>query len=179
MKNIICKIEGCHELVFAKELCNRHYTHFRKYGNYKLPPKRMKGNGKCSLKDCNNPYFGKGYCSKHYARLKRNGDPVKLIREYHGMTGTSEHNTWRRMIARCIYPSLERYPRYGGRGIKVCDRWLDSFTAFYRDMGKKPFHNAQIDRIDNDGNYEPGNCRWVTRSENCLNRSTSKKNKII
>ena len=175
----ICKIDGCNEKLFAIGLCHRHYKHFRKYGNYNLPPKKMKNTGGCSIKGCNKPYFGKGYCSMHYARLARNGNPNKTINEFHGMTGTVEYNTWRMMIARCKYPCVERYPRYGGRGIKVCERWLTSFSAFYKDMGPKPFPEAQIDRIDNDGNYCPENCRWVTPSENCLNRSTSKKNKII
>lgn len=172
-----CKIDGCNDPLFATGLCSRHYRHHRKHNNYDLPPKKMKNTGNCLVEGCNNKSYAKGYCNKHYARYKRHGDAYIITKEFHGMTGTDEHNIWRRMIARCTYPSVERYPRYGGRGIKVCDRWLNSFKAFFDDMGKKPFKNAQIDRIDNDGNYEPSNCRWVTPSENCKNRSTSIKNR--
>lgn len=74
------------------------------------------------------------------------------------------------MMHRCYREYNKSYSQYGGRGIKVCDRWKYNFLYFLEDMGKRPFPNAQIDRIDNDGNYEPDNCRWVTPSENLRNR---------
>jgi hypothetical protein len=73
------------------------------------------------------------------------------------------------MHRRCANPNVAAYPYYGGRGIKVCDEWRD-FDQFVLDMGLPPDPAMQIDRINNDGNYEPGNCRWATRSENCYNR---------
>ena len=73
------------------------------------------------------------------------------------------------MIARCKYPSVPSYPRYGGRGITVCDRWL-SFKNFLADMGERP-EGKTIDRIDIDGDYEPRNCRWATYSEQQRHRS--------
>lgn len=83
---------------------------------------------------------------------------------------TREYKTWSNMIARCENPKVERYPLYGGRGIKVCAQWRDSFEAFLTDMGRKPSPDYSIDRIDVDGNYEPGNCRWATNSEQQQNK---------
>lgn len=75
------------------------------------------------------------------------------------------------MVRRCTDPTRENWKWYGGRGIKVCDAWL-SFDAFYKDMG--PAHGLTIDRYpDNDGNYEPGNCRWATMKEQAANRRTA------
>src|SRR3990167_2832457 len=84
---------------------------------------------------------------------------------------TPEYVAFRHMIGRCYYPKVERYPHYGGRGIKVCDRWLDKesgFSNFLADVGLKPSSKHSLDRYpDTNGNYEPGNVRWATpiRSE--------------
>jgi hypothetical protein len=77
---------------------------------------------------------------------------------------------WQAMIQRCINPKNKRYRHYGGRGIKVCDRWLNSYAVFAADVGPRPSPTHSIDRINNDGNYEPGNVRWATPSEQSKNR---------
>ena len=92
----------------------------------------------------------------------------------HGMHKELIYGVWQAMIQRCSNPKASFYNRYGGRGIKVCERWM-KFENFLSDMGERP-EGMDIDRINNDGDYSPENCRWVSHKENCNNRS-NKKNK--
>jgi hypothetical protein len=73
------------------------------------------------------------------------------------------------MITRCLNPHNHAFKNYGGRGISICSEWLD-FERFLADMGRRPGTNLSIDRINNDGNYEPGNCRWATRKQQANNK---------
>lgn len=83
---------------------------------------------------------------------------------------SSIYSTWSGIIDRCTNPNNRAFKNYGGRGIGICDRWRFSFEAFLQDMGEKPSQAHSIDRIDNDGNYEPGNCRWATRDQQNTNK---------
>ena len=86
----------------------------------------------------------------------------------HGMYGTREYRSWQSMKQRCFNENAISYPHYGARGITVCDRWLD-FINFYEDMGPRP-EGMSLHRIDNNGDYEPGNVRWATSSEQRANQ---------
>lgn len=85
---------------------------------------------------------------------------------------TPAYVSWAAMRQRCYDPARANYKYYGGRGIIVCDRWRNDFSAFLADMGPRPSSKHSIDRIDPNGNYEPGNCRWATQSEQCRNQRT-------
>lgn len=88
----------------------------------------------------------------------------------HGMRNTQEYNTWVHMIQRCTNPNNKDYANYGGRGIEVCDLWRNSFEAFYMSIGPKPTDEHTIERINTNGNYEPGNVKWATRAEQTVNQ---------
>lgn len=88
----------------------------------------------------------------------------------HGMSHRPIYQTWLDMKKRCTNPKSNEYHNYGGRGIKISEKWINSFQNFFDDVGDIPFPNAQIDRIDNDGNYELGNIRWSTVEENQRNK---------
>lgn len=94
----------------------------------------------------------------------------------HAKGGKSpEYRAWHAMRQRCYHPSQPHYSRYGGRGIVVCERW-QVFANFLADMGLRPSPRHSLDRINNSGNYEPGNCRWATLVEQCRNRRRRRDN---
>ena len=92
----------------------------------------------------------------------------------HGMSRTSEHAIWAAIIDRCTNPKSTGWNSYGGRGIKMCEEWQKSFLDFYRHVGPRPSVNHSIDRINNQGNYEPGNVRWSTAKEQCRNKRSNR-----
>lgn len=91
----------------------------------------------------------------------------------HRMSGSKEYNIWEAMRRRCNSTASKAFKDYGGRGISVCPEW-NRFEQFYADMGSRPSPSDQIDRIDNNGNYEPGNCRWVSCTVNARNKRSNR-----
>lgn len=105
-----------------------------------------------------------------YEKYKR--DYTQLPRRFHSFIWINHPLwiTWHNMKSRCYDKNRPNYENYGGRGIKVCDNWVFDFEEFLKDMGDRPSDKHSIDRIDNNGNYEPSNCKWSTRVEQNSNK---------
>jgi hypothetical protein len=99
----------------------------------------------------------------------KKGEYIAAKHFRHGMSGTKIYGTWQGMVKRCTDPTHISYPRYGGRGVDVCSRWMD-FNEFYKDMGDPPSSQHSIDRIENDKGYFFDNCKWATPKEQSNNR---------
>ena len=192
----ICSVHGCGKQVRARSFCCGHWSRWRKYGDPTHPAlnrpiavgerfgrliavedtgeRKQRQSvwlcvcdcGRESVVQSGNLRSGNTMScgclqAEARARAKKHGEAR------HGRH-SAEYTTWWSMLARCKYPSTHAYPWYGGKGIKVCGRWLgdDGFENFLRDMGRRPGDGWSIDRIDPSADYEPSNCRWITMAEN-------------
>lgn len=146
---------------------------------YKSGSKKGKSYGERWLYEC-------GYCGNTFEayiyHVKRG--KIKSCKCYqnsvrkknattHGMSRTPEYRSWESMLARCYNKNQKGYERWGGRGIKVCQRWRESFENFYEDMGPKPTKKHTIERINNDKDYTKTNCKWATYEEQANNKSNT------
>lgn len=130
----------------------------------------------CSVPGCDKRHEARGFCKTHYARLRRGGLPHDVRPTLrHSISGTKEYRAWIHIRGRCLNPGDKSYPSYGGRGITISELWVDNFERFFGDLGPAPSPKHSVDRIDNNGNYEPGNCRWATRSQ----QQRNKRNNLI
>lgn len=125
---------------------------------------------KCKCNNCGNEKImigtevKNGYSKSCGCLTKQN------LKRKHGMTGTPIYKKWKNIKRRCFNPSASNYKWYGERGITMCEEWKNDFSKFYEDVGDVPFEGAELDRIDNNGNYEPNNVRWVNHRTNSNNR---------
>lgn len=125
---------------------------------------------KCSVESCGSKAIARGLCHRCYERERSHGR-VKQYPSVLNMHGLSNHyleRTYRSMRLRCENPNHNSYRYYGGRGIKVCERWKN-LANFIADMGDRP-PGTTLDRIDVNGDYEPSNCRWATPKQQTANR---------
>jgi hypothetical protein len=131
----------------------------------------------CSIKECSNKHYARGWCEKHYGRWRMHKDPLYISREYHGLSKHILYKIWIDIKKRCYNRNSKNYEYYYERGILVCSEWKNSAKTFIDWALKNSWQKGlTIDRINNDGNYEPDNCRFVTRKENVHNQRLLQKN---
>lgn len=143
--------------------------------------------GECKVDECHNDAKHLGFCTMHYARFHRYGSPFIIKKSSNGRDASKHplYNSWRAMADRCLCESNKHFKDYGGRGIKICDRWRPpyGFWNFVDDMGDKPSYAKtpsgrdvySLDRIDVNGDYCPENCRWADQSQQMNNTRANKK----
>lgn len=143
---------------FGKIVVMRRVKHPKKWGFFEC---------RC---DCGHTITVPGY------RIGRVTTSCGCAKFKHGLIHSAEYRAWTRMKQRCYDINLAAWPRYGGRGIKVCEEWRGDFAQFYKDVGQRPSPHHSLDRWpDNDGDYKPGNVRWATRVEQGNNQRTNRR----
>lgn len=129
---------------------------------------------KCLVENCERTIRANGYCERHYKNYKRTGNPLGATKRLTRGVATRHplYRMWAGMRQRCMNPTSRSYSDYGGRGIKICERW-DEFWDFVDDMGPRPSQIHSLDRTDVNGNYEPANVKWATSLEQSWNRRST------
>jgi len=169
----VCSLKNCDNKYHAKGYCQKHYLRFKTHGVVNpIKEKRF-----CDVDGCGKKHLSKGFCPLHYQRFLRHGDPlIVLDSTKHGLCYTDEYKIWEGIKKRCKHKEQHRYKNYAGRGIKICDEWKNNFIAFLKYVGPRPSKEHSIDRIDVNGNYEPGNVRWADKFTQARNTRKQKNN---
>lgn len=173
-----CIHKNCDKEIFRRNYCAMHLYRLKAGIDMDLPVNYRKQPKICVTASCREKPIARSLCRAHYEQVRVNG---YITSKYISKNGCKQKHTlyatWQNMLARCYRKGNDAYHNYGGRGIKVCKRWRNDmhtgFDNFLKDMGERP-EGLTLDRIDNDGNYEPSNCRWATRTEQMLNTRRTK-----
>lgn len=200
--NEICAIEGCDSFVQSRGWCAKHYKRWYKhgdpvatvrehrtiepgevFGHLTVEERRTPSDSHLTLRcECGTEVRAKatdvmrGHTKSCGCLRRATGE--NAINWQGGKRTHPLYDTYRGMLERTTYPAHKDWKRYGGRGITVCQRWRDDFWNFVSDMGDRP-NGTSIDRIDNDGNYEPGNCRWADASTQMKNRAPFSRKRVV
>lgn len=174
-----CCVYGCTKIAVHKNMCNAHYRRNLKYGDPTLGGhyKLYKNDSICRVEDCKHQAKSLGLCVKHYTRLIRHNDiEYSGNKKRQSIVHSKEYKSLDAAKQRCFNQNCKNYKLYGARGITVDSSWLgpSGFDNFYKELGDCP-KGYTLDRIDVNGNYEPGNCRWADPRTQACNKRTNLK----